>query len=424
MKLIIKHGRVVDPVNNRDGIMDILIDRDKIKRVAKNISEDGEIVDAKGMVVIPGIVDMHVHLREPGREDEETVETGCSAAARGGVTSILCMPNTNPPIDNASLVQFVIKSAMESGKCNVYPSGAITKGLNGEELAEVGEMVKEGAMAITDDGKCVMDSQVMRRALEYSRIFNIVVISHCEDANLSGNGVMNEGFISTKLGLKGIPNAAEEVMVARDLFLGDLTKGRLHVAHVSTRDSVELVRMAKLKGTNVTAEVTPHHFTLDDTAVEGFNANTKTNPPLRSVKDVEKLKEGLKEGVIDVIASDHAPHIQAEKEMEYDNAPFGIIGIETLLPLVITELVKPGVLSLPEAVRKITCNPAKVIGINKGALSEGADADLTIFDMEKEYTISKEDIVSKSKNTPFIGKRVYGKVQYTILGGQIVYKAI
>ena len=426
MKILIKSGRVIDPANNLDGIRDILIEEGKISNIKSRSSkkiisdEKTRVIDAKGKIVLPGLIDMHVHLREPGREDKETIETGTSAAVHGGFTGVACMPNTTPPIDNAGIIEFVLSQARAKGYIQVYPVGAITRGLAGEELSDIGELVSAGAVAISDDGEPVADGDLMRRALEYARMFNLTVISHCEDKSLSSDGVMNEGFVSTVLGLPGIPRVAEETMVARDIMLAELTRSKLHIAHVSTAGSVELVRRAKEKGISVSAETAPHYFTLIDEEVRSFNTNVRINPPLRTSADVSALKKGLKDGTIDVIATDHAPHTVVEKEMEFSLSPPGIIGLETSFSLVMTELVAKGVLTLKSAIAKMTVNPANVLGLNKGTLTPGADADMTIVDPDAQWTVDAEKFFSKSKNSPFIGRKLKGVVETVILKGKPV----
>jgi len=423
MNILIKNGRVIDPESGLDEVTDILIEDGKIKEINAECgmrNAEFRTIDVSGKVVVPGLIDLHTHLREPGREDEETIATGTRAAAKGGFTTICCMPNTQPVIDNPSVVRFILEKAGREGLVNVLPVGSISKNLGGKELSEIGRMVEEGAVAISDDGQGLANSDLMRRALEYVKRFDIPVISHCEDSYLSKDGVMNEGYISTVLGLPGIPGAAEEIMVARDIILAQLTNSRLHIAHLSTVRSVELVRQAKKQDVKVTAEAAPHHFTLTEEAVRNFDTNTKVNPPLRTFEDVEGIKKGLADGTIDCIATDHAPHTQAEKELEYGLAPFGMIGLETALSLVLTELVSKGVLSLPEAIAKLTINPAKVLGLNQGRIKEGAAADMTVIDLEKEWTVKEDEFLSKSKNSPFIGLQLKGKAVMTIVGGKVV----
>ncbi|MEK6657099.1 MAG: dihydroorotase [Nitrospirota bacterium] len=422
MKLLIKNGRVIDPANNIDDSLDILVEGAVIKKVARGIkSEDSKVIDAKGKVVAPGLIDIHTHLREPGFEYKETIKTGTMAAAAGGFTAICCMPNTNPINDNRAVTEFILSKSAKEGIVNVLPIGAITKGSQGKALAEIGDMVNAGCVAISDDGKGVMDAEVMRRGLEYTKAFDIPVIAHCEDVNLSSGGVMNEGFASTTLGLRGIPKAAEEVMVVRDIALAELTGAKLHIAHVSSAGSVEWIRIAKKKGIKVTCETCPHYFTLTEDAVIGYNTNAKVNPPLRTKEDVKAIKVGLKDGTIDIIASDHAPHAVHEKEIEFDYASFGMIGLETSLPLIL-RLVNEGVLSLNNAIAKATINPARLFKLKKGTLSEGADADITIIDTEKEWVVDVNNLKSKSKNTPFAGMKMKGRAVVTIVGGKIVYE--
>lgn len=423
MKLLVKGGKVIDPANNISAVVDILVDAGKIAAVGKNIKADGaEIIDAKGKYVVPGFIDIHVHLREPGLEAKETIATGTRAAAMGGFTSVACMPNTKPIIDNQALIEFIKTRAAAEGAVNVYPIGAITKSSEGKELAEIGDMKLAGAVAISDDGHPVMNAQVMRLAMEYAKMFDLPVISHCEDLNLVAEGVMNEGFYSTVYGLKGISRAAEETMVARDIMLAELTGARAHIAHISTVGSVELIRNAKEKGIKVTAEATPHHFTLTDEAVGEYDTSTKVNPPLRTREDVAAIKEGLCNGIIDIIATDHAPHTIEEKDVEFNYAPFGMVGLETAVGLAFTELVGPGILSTEELVRKMSLNPARLLGLPKGHLSVGADADITVIDPKFEETVDVNKFASKGKNSPFAGRRLKGLPVMTIVGGKIVMK--
>lgn len=441
-RLLIKGGRVVDPANNIDGLFDIYcVDGkiDKIKGVegsrGRGVEEKLEplnprpegtrlepsIIDASGLFVFPGFIDMHTHLREPGYEYKETIKTGTLAAAAGGWTSIACMANTDPVNDNSSVTEYILKKAKEEGIVNVFPIGAISKGLKGETLAEIGELKDAGCIAISDDGRPVLNSNLLRLAMEYSKLFALPVISHCEDLSLAADGVMNEGFIATKLGLKGIPNAVEDIIVARDIALAELTGSRLHIAHISTKGAVELVRNAKARNVNVTAEAAPHHFTLTDEAVSGYNTNAKMNPPLRSKEDVEAIKIGLKDGTIDAIATDHAPQNIDEKALEFDKAANGIIGLETALPLYL-RLVDEGVVSLNTLIEKFSANPAKILGLStKGSLKVGNDADITIVDLNKEWVVDAGKLKSKSKNTPFDGWNMKGKVVKTIVGGKVVY---
>ncbi len=423
MKLLIKGGTVIDPVAGKINKKDILIVDGRISGSGHNLSRSGaEVLDAKGKLVVPGLIDMHVHLREPGFEAKETIFTGTRAAARGGFTSVACMPNTNPVADNAAVVSSVIKRAHETGVVRVYPIGAISRGSIGEELAEIGDMKESGAVAFSDDGMPVMSSGLMRRAMQYARMLGVTLISHCEDKNLSSGGSMHEGLVSTILGLKGIPASAEEVMVSRDIILAEDTGCRVHIAHVSTAGSVRLVRQAKSRGVGITAEVSPHHFTLTDEAVMGYGACTKVNPPLRSDRDLEAVKEGLADGTIDVIATDHAPHTVEEKDVEYDLAPFGISGLETAVGLVWTELVATGVLTPLQAITKMTLNPARVLGIPGGTLEAGADADITIIDPELSWEVDPKLFASKGRNTPFTGRLLKGLPWVTIVGGRVVMK--
>ncbi len=420
MNILIKNGHMIDPANKIDEKLDILIADGKIARLGKqgSIPANGaQVIDAGGKLVVPGLIDMHVHLREPGFEYKETVATGAAAAKAGGFTSICCMPNTNPVNDNQSVTEFILSQARDAA-ARVYPIGAITKGSKGEELAEMGELHATGCRAVSDDGKPVMNAAIMRRAMEYSRIFDLLLISHCEDTSLSDKGVMNEGMVSTELGLRGIPRAAEEVMTGRDIALAELTGARLHIAHVSTAGSVRMVRNAKARGVRVTAETCPHYFSLTDEAVRGYNTLAKMNPPLRTADDVASIKQGLKDGTIDVIATDHAPHAADEKAGEFDYAPFGVVGLETSLGLTL-KLVDEGTLSLIQAIGKLSCNPAAALKIERGTLSVGAEADITIIDAGQEWTVDASQFRSKSKNTPFNGWKLKGKAVQTIVGGRI-----
>jgi dihydroorotase len=417
MNILIKNGTVIDPANKVDEKLDLLVADGKIAKLGKpgSLHADGaQVIDASGRLVVPGLIDMHVHLREPGFEYKETIATGTAAAKAGGFTAVCCMPNTNPVNDNRSVTEFILSQA-KNASAQVYPIGAITKGSKGEELAEMGELHAAGCFAVSDDGRPVMNASMMRRAMEYSKIFDMLIISHCEDTSLSGKGVMNEGLISTELGLRGIPRAAEDVMTARDLSLAELTKCRLHIAHVSTAGSVRMIRDAKARGVRVTAETCPHYFTLTDEAVRGYNTMAKMNPPLRTPEDVAAIKQGLKDGTLDVIVTDHAPHGMDEKSGEFDFAPFGIVGLETSLGLTL-QLVQEGVLSLSVAIQKLTTNPASVMKLSKGTLSIGAAADITIIDPDLAWTVDASQFKSKSKNTPFNGWKLKGKAVQTIVG--------
>jgi dihydroorotase len=421
--LVITGGRVIDPESKLDRVTDVFIRDGVISSVGKPRGrfEAKEVVNAKGMLVVPGLIDMHTHLREPGREDEETIYTGSCAAVAGGFTSVCCMPNTCPPIDNQESVKFIFEKAKQA-KCRVYPIGCVTKEQKGEELTEIYDLVQAGVVAISDDGKPVSHPQVMRNALEYSRMFDLPVISHCEDMNLSANGVMHEGYVSTALGMCGVPSIAEEIMVARDLKLAEFTKARIHIAHVSTEGSVELIRQAKKMGIQVTCEATPHHFTLTHELIRSFDTNAKVNPPLRTKKDVTAIKRGLADGTIDCIATDHAPHSIEEKEVEFDFAPCGMVGLETALGLVITELIEKKVLSWMQALAKLTINPARILNLNSGRIRKNFPADITIIDPKTAWTVDPAKFQSKSKNSPFGKRKLKGKVCYTIMDGKVKFR--
>lgn len=432
MLIRIRGGHVIDP-GNHDGLRDIIIKEDKILKVidpaqptgdsgsGESIFYDQEI-DATGKMVVPGLIDMHVHLREPGHEYKETIQTGCMAAAAGGFTAVCAMPNTHPVNDCSQITAYIIVKAREAGFSRVYPVGAISPGLKGEGLSEYGELKSAGAVAISDDGKPVVNSQLMRRALEYSRRFGLIVISHCEDPYLSADGAMNEGVVATRLGLTGAPNAAESIMVMRDIALCELTGSPLHIAHVSTAESVRAIREAKKRGAFVTAETAPHYFTLTEEAVTAYNTHAKMNPPLRTEKDREAILEGLADGTIDVIATDHAPHAILEKSMEFDKAPNGIVGLETSLPLSL-DLVKKGVLSYTALIEKMAINPARLIGI-KNALVAGNTADITIIDPEARFVVEPSLFRSRSRNTPFAGWSLTGRAFLTMVGGKIVHRLL
>ncbi|MEW6675838.1 MAG: dihydroorotase [Nitrospirota bacterium] len=412
MRILIKSGHIIDPSQGIDRIGDILIEDGKIKEIKvqgfkgsrvqglRTPNSELRTIDAKGLYVLPGLIDMHVHLREPGFEYKETIKTGTMAAVKGGFTTVCCMPNTYPVNDNASVTEFIIRKTAQEGLCNVLPIGAITKGQKGEELAEMGAMKAEGCIAFSDDGMSVMNSLIMRRALEYSKAFNIPIISHCEDLTLSEGGVMNEGLLSVTLGLRGIPAEAETIMVYRDISLAELTGGMLHIAHVSTEGSVKLIRDAKKEGINVTAETCPHYFSITEDILKGYDTNAKVNPPLRTERDIGAIKEGLKDGTIDVIATDHAPHHRDEKLQEFDKAPSGISGLETALGLSL-RLVEEGILTISQLIEKMAVNPARILNISKGSLKIGTDADVVIVDINKEFKVEASKFVSKGKNTPF-----------------------
>jgi dihydroorotase len=421
--LVIAGGRVIDPESRMDRVADVYVRDGVIKKIEKPGSNPraSEVIQARGKMVVPGLIDMHTHLREPGREDEETIYTGSCAAVAGGFTSVCCMPNTQPPIDNQETVKFVYQKAKEA-KGKVYCIGCITKDRKGEELTEIYDLVQAGVVAISDDGRPVESSQVFRNALEYSRMFDLPVISHCEDLSLSSNGVMHEGFVSTSLGLCGIPGIAEEIAVARDLKLAEFTNSRIHIAHVSTAGSVDLIRQAKKMGVNVTCEATPHHFTLTHETIRTFDTNAKVNPPLRTTKDTEAIKRGLRDGTIDCIATDHAPHSIEEKEVEFDFAPPGLVGLETALGLVITELIDKGILSWAQAVAKLTVNPARILNLPGGRIKAGLPADITVIDPKASWVVDPSEFRSKSKNSPFGGRKLKGRAWITIVEGNIVHK--
>ncbi|HXF93504.1 MAG TPA: dihydroorotase [Nitrospiraceae bacterium] len=420
--LLIRGGRVIDP-GRQNGVADVLIEDGRIAAVGRHLSapRSATVIDATGLLVLPGFVDLHVHLREPGFEYKETIESGTAAAVAGGFTSVCCMPNTNPVNDNQSITEFILERAQAAGNAHVFPIGAITKGSEGKELAEIGDLRRAGCVAISDDGRPVMNSLVMRRAMEYALAFDLPVVDHCEDLHLTEGGCMNEGVVSTEMGLPGIPAAAEDIMVARNLALAELTGARLHLAHLSTAGSVRMVREAKARGIRVTAEACPHHFALTEEVCRGYNTHAKMNPPLRTWEDVQAIKEGLRDGTIDVIATDHAPHATQEKQQEFAQAPFGVVGLETALPLTLA-LVEEGVLTLEAAVAKLTEAPAKAFGLAKGTLAPGADADVTLVDPQAQWEVDPTRFRSKSRNTPFAGWKVKGRVTATLVNGRVVYE--
>jgi dihydroorotase len=421
MKTLIKNGRVYDSKNGLDGKYDILIEGNKIFAVEEEIKNQGyEVIDAEGKIIIPALIDMHTHLREPGFEEKETVKTGCEAAAAGGFSAVAAMPNTKPIADNPAVVEH-LKLKSEQAAVRVYPIGSITQDSKGEVLSEIGTLAKTGVKALSDDGNPVMNSEIMRRAMEYASAFDLPVIDHCEDENLSQDGVMHEGYHSTIFGLKGIPAAAEEIMVARDIVLAEMTGIHLHIAHLSTEGSLNLVKEAKARGVNVTFEVTPHHLLLTDKAVENYNPDTKVHPPLRSERDKKMLVEALKAGEIDVLATDHAPHTFEDKLGEFDYAAFGISGLETALSLLYHNFIKTEIINWNELLRMYYYKPGEILKIESEGLKQGARADLLIFNPEHEWTVDKNKFKSKGKNTPFAGQKLTGKNEITFVGGKMVY---
>jgi len=422
VRLLIRHGRVIDPANGVDSVQDVLVRDGAIERVGKSLAapEPIETIDATGKIVCPGFIDMHVHLREPGYEYKETVATGTRAAAAGGFTAVCCMANTHPVNDNRSITDYILAKAASEGVVRVYPIGAVTRGLKGEELAELAELAEAGCVGFSDDGKPVLNAALYRHAMEYTLPFGVPVISHAEDAHLARGACMNEGVVSTELGLPGAPAAAEEVMVARDILLAELTGAHVHIAHLSTAGAVRLVRDAKARGVRVTAEVTPHHLVLTDDAVRGYDPNTKMNPPLRTKRDAEELLGALVDGTIDCVATDHAPHAQAEKEGEFDQAAFGVVGLETAVAVLLDRLVRPGLLSLGTLVSRLSRDPARLLGLPGGTLGPGAPADLTILDPERELTVDPARFHSKSRNTPFAEWTLRGGPWMTIVDGKVV----
>jgi len=425
--ILFKGGRLIDPASGVDSTSDVLVDNGRVVDAGSRLSANGaEVIDITGAVICPGFVDLHVHLREPGREDEETVATGSAAAARGGFTAVGAMPNTDPVCDNAAVADKVAAAARRAGLCEVIPAGALTRGLEGRYITPVGEMVNcsAGVRMFTDDGKGVQDSRILRRAMEYIKGFDAICAEHCDDAALSEGGQMHEGYYSDLLGLRGMPAAAEDIALARDLVLARLTGVRYHALHVSTKGSVELIRQAKAQGVRVTAEVTPHHLILTDAELQSFDPVNKVNPPLRSSSDVEACRVGLADGTLDAVATDHAPHSPEEKESEFELAPPGMIGLETALALMIAEIVDGGVLELPELVRRLTALPAGILRLNGqgGPVTEGSAANLTVFDPAAEWTVDPAAFASKSRNTPFKGRKVKGKILYTMFGGNLVVR--
>jgi len=416
--LVIKNGRVIDPANNVDEVRGVFVVDGKIATVA---AKNAEVIDAAGRIVTPGLIDMHVHLREPGRSDKETFATGTLCAARGGFASVVCMPNTTPPADNAGTIAFMKQRAAEAASVNVFPTGAITKELKGEELAPIGSLKKAGVVAITDDGHCVQNNELMRRAVEYAKMFDLPVLDHCQDYNLVADGVMNEGHWSAALGLRGWPSIGEDVIMARNILIAEQVDWHIHCQHISSARSVELIRQAKKRGIKISGEACPHHFTLTEERVKTYDTNYKMNPPLRTERDRDAILEGLADGTLEIIGSDHAPHCSYEKEVEFDFAPFGIIGLETELALSL-ELVRKKILGLRELVEKFTVNPARLLRLKEGTLSIGADANITIIDPEREWTYDVAQSASKSRNSPFHGWKLRGRAMATVVKGEVVWR--
>ena len=421
MSMVIKNGRVIDPASGVDELLDVLVKGKTIVRIGPDLEGD-KVLDASGCVVCPGLVDIHVHFREPGLESKETIATGSQAAARGGVTSVVTMPNTNPPIDNGGMVELLNRRIRETACIKVWPAAAATKGRHGLEMTEMAELKAVGAVAVTDDGDDIPSSWVMRRCLEYANMCGLTYLAHCEDTSLIDDGAMNEGFNSTKLGLPGMPGAMEAIAIERVVRLADLTGAKIHICHVSTAEGVHILRRSKKAGVRVTCETAPHYWMLTDDAVLGFDTSAKMNPPLREAQDVAAIKEGIADGAIDCIATDHAPHTITEKDVEFELAPFGVVGLETLLATVITGLVEPGIVSLERAIELMTAAPARILGLEAGLLEEGGPADVTVFDPNAEWTVDPSVFASKGRNTPFAGMTLRGKVRATICSGKVVYK--
>jgi dihydroorotase len=420
MNLLVKNARVVDPKNNLDEKCDILIEKSKIKRVAKGIkSSKAKIIDAKDKIAVPGLIDMHTHLREPGREDKETLYTGSLAAINGGFTKIVCMANTNPPLDSEQDMDFIYNESKELKLIDIYPVAAVTKEMKQQELTEIAKLKQHGAVALSEDGNTIVDSNLLRHALEYAKMYNLPIISHCQEPALSKDGMINEGYMSTVLGLKGIPNASESIIVARNIYLSKLTGAHIHFAHVSCKESVDLIRKAKKEAVNVTAETCPHYFTLTDEALKDYDTNLKMYPPLRSKQDLEAVREGLHDGTIDVIATDHAPHLESEKDLEFDKAPFGVTGLETSVG-VSYRLVEDKVLSLKQLINKMSIKPAEILNLENEGIKEGELADITVIDPDKQWIVKEEDFKSKSKNSCFLGIELNAKADTIISKGRIL----
>ncbi|MGD9379911.1 MAG: dihydroorotase [candidate division WOR-3 bacterium] len=423
-RTLIKAARVVDPGSKLDAKRDILIKERKVARIEKSVADrKARLINARDLIVVPGLIDLHCHLRDPGRPDEETIETGSRAAIAGGFTSICCMPNTDPVIDNDGIVNYIYKEAARVGLCDVFPIGSITKGRKGKELTEFGELLSAGAKGFSDDGDTVADNNVFRHALEYSKVFEVPIFEHPIDKSLAQDGLMNEGLVSTRLGLKGSPAIAEEVIVARDLLLAKFTGARLHLCHISTKGAVDLIRDAKRDGVRVTCETCPHYFFFNDEVLESFDANYKVNPPIRSEVDRHAIIEGLKDGTIDCIATDHAPHCRAEKELEFANAPYGMIGFETAVSMVIMELINKQKMSWLDVISKMTVNPAKIIGVGTGGMRLGTVANITMIGPDKRWKVTEDSIRSRSKNTPLLGKELKGRVKQVVIRGTLKYSS-
>ena len=425
MKLLIKNGRVIDPSSRTDESLDLLLEKGRIVDIKTKIKNDSaKVIDASKLVIAPGFIDMHVHLRDPGQEEKETIATGSLAAAKGGFTSIACMPNTHPVNDSRGVTEYILSEANKKAVVNIFPVASITKGQRGKELTDMADLIDAGAIAFSDDGHPVENSDTMRRALEYAKILNILIIDHCEDKNLSGQGVMNEGYYSYLYGLRGIPGSSEEIMVARDIILAEKAEARIHIAHLSIKGAVGIVKEAKKKRIKVTAEVTPHHLFLNDSCIKTYNTNLKMNPPLRSKEDAQALIKGVQEGIVDVLATDHAPHTPDEKDLEFDQAPFGINGLETAVSLFLDRLVDKKIISLKRFIEMISTTPALILKLeNKGKICVGADADLTLLDLQKEIIIDVDTFKSKSRNNPFQGWKLKGMPVITIVGGKIAYSS-